>query len=60
MMLQELPWSFAGKRLPKFYLVSFWIDDPGELPILGIVDFLENVAAFFAQDLDEGMEILDR
>jgi hypothetical protein len=37
----------ADRRLPKFYLVSFWIDDPGKLPVLGIVDLLENVAAFF-------------
>ena len=48
----------AGRRLPKFYLVSFWIDDPGKLPVLGIVDLLENVAAFFAQDFDQGVEIL--
>ena len=48
----------AGRRLPKFYLVAFWIDDPGKLPVLGIVDLLENVAAFFAQDFDQGVEIL--
>ena len=41
-------WSLAGRRLPKFYLVSFWIDDPGKLPVLGIVDLLKNVAAFLA------------
>src|SRR5205823_5267196 len=54
----RLPWSLAGRRLPKFYLVSFWIDDPGKLPVLGIVDLFENVAAFFAQDFDEGVKIL--
>src|SRR5712692_5967105 len=54
----RLPWSLAGRRLPKFYLVSFWIDDPGKLPVLGIVDLLENVAAFFAQDFNQGVEIL--
>src|SRR5436189_5056926 len=53
-----MPWSLAGRRLPKFYLVSFWIDDPGKLPVLGIVDLLEYVAAFFAQDFDQGVEIL--
>src|SRR5438034_5932619 len=53
-----MPWSLAGRRLPKFYLVSFWIDDPGKLPVLGIVDLLENVAAFFTQDFDQGVEIL--
>jgi hypothetical protein len=37
----------AGRRLPEFNLVSLWIDDPGKLPVLGIVDLLENVAAFF-------------
>src|SRR5207245_10636798 len=51
-------WSLAGRRLPKFYLVSFWIDDPAKLPVLGIVDLLENIAAFFAQDFDQGVEIL--
>src|SRR5438105_2474308 len=53
-----VPRSLAGRRLPKFYFVSFWIDDPGKLPVLGIVDLLENVAAFFAQDFDQGVEIL--
>ena len=43
----RLPWSLAGGRLPKFYLVSFWIDDPAKLAVLGIVDPLENVAPFF-------------
>ena len=40
--------SLADRRLPQLYLVSFRIDDPGKLPVLGIVDLLENVAAFFA------------
>src|SRR2546430_1288772 len=53
-----MPSSLAGRRLPKFYLVSFGIDDPGKLPVLGIVDLLENVAAFFAQDFNQGVEIL--
>ena len=48
----------AGRRLAKFYLVSFCINDPGKLPVLGVVDLLENVAAFFAQDFDQGVEIL--
>jgi hypothetical protein len=43
-----LPGSLAGGRLPKFHLVSLWIDDPAKLSVLGIVDLLENVAAFFA------------
>jgi hypothetical protein len=42
------PWSLAGRRLPEFYLVSFWIDDPGKLSVFGLVDLLEHVAAFFA------------
>src|SRR5205823_3344852 len=53
-----MPSSLAGRRLPKFYLVSFWIDDVGKLPVFRIVDLLENVAAFFAQDSDQGVEIL--
>ena len=40
--------SLAGKRFPKFYFVSFWIDDPSKLPVFGIVDLLENVAALVA------------
>src|SRR3712207_1547826 len=44
----RVPLSLAGRRLPELYLVSFWIDDPGELPVLGIVDLFQNVAAFFA------------
>src|SRR2546430_9685598 len=54
-----MPSSLAGRRLPKFYLVSFRIDDPAKLPVLGIVDLLENVAAFFAQHFDQRVEILD-
>src|SRR5881398_294086 len=53
-----MPSSLAGRWLPKFCLVSFWTDDPGKLPVLGVVDLLENVAAFFAQDFDKGVEIL--
>src|SRR5882762_7440863 len=55
---RRVPWSLPGRRLPQFYLVSFWIDDPGKLPVLGIVDLLEHVAAFCAQDFDQGVEIL--
>ncbi len=40
--------SLAGRRLPKFYLVSFGIDDPCKRAVFGIVDLVENVAAFFA------------
>src|SRR5207248_9606254 len=56
--LSACPCSLAGGRLPQFYLVSFRIDDPRKLPVLGIVDLLENVAAFLAQDFDQRMEIL--
>jgi len=44
--------SLAGRRLPQFYLVSFRIDDPSKRSILGLVNLLENVAAFFAQNFD--------
>jgi hypothetical protein len=27
--------------LPQLYFVSFWIDGPGKLPVLGIVDLQE-------------------
>src|SRR4051812_15384064 len=51
--------SLSRKRLPELDLVSFRIDDPGELPVLGIVDLLEHVAAFLAQDLHEREQVLD-
>ena len=57
-MLSSIALLLAGRRLPKFYLVAFWIDDPSELPIFGIINLLENVAAFFAQDFYQGVEIL--
>lgn len=47
-VLRPTPLVTGRRRLPKFDLVSFWIDDPGKLPVLGIVDLVENVAAFFA------------
>jgi hypothetical protein len=47
-ILAQFAMSLACRRLPKLYLVPFWIDNPGELPILGIVSLLENVAPFFA------------
>ena len=56
-----LPCFYRAYRLIaklQFYLISFWIDDPGKLSVLGIVDLLENVAAFFAQDFDQAVEIL--
>src|SRR5712691_7077344 len=52
-----MPWSLAGRRLPKFYLVSFWIDDPGKRPILGFVNLVEHIAAFFLQGLDQGVDV---
>src|SRR5580700_2446990 len=56
-MLGEPPWSLAGRRLPQFYLVSFRIDDPGKLSVLGIVNLIENVAAFFSQDFDQSVKV---
>src|SRR6266550_559158 len=50
--------SLAGRWLPKFNFVSFWIDHPAKLSVLGIVNLLENVAAFFAQGFDQGEEIV--
>src|SRR6185437_11941531 len=45
--------SLTGRRLPEFHLVSFRIDDPAKLSVLGVVDLFENIAAFFAQGADE-------
>jgi hypothetical protein len=33
--------------------------DRGKLPILGVVNLLEHVAAFFLQDLDQAAEVFD-
>src|SRR5271166_2942487 len=49
----------AGGRLPQFDLVPFGIDDPSKLSILGVVNLLQYVAAFFAQSFDQRVEILD-
>ncbi len=53
-----MPESLASRWLPQLHLVSFGIDDPGELSVFGIVDLVENVAALFAQDFDQGVDIL--
>src|ERR1700722_6431111 len=53
------PGSLAGRRLPQLHLVSVRIHDPAKLAILGLVNFLEYVAAFFAQSFDECVEIRD-
>ena len=52
------PLSLAGGRLPELYLVSFRINDPSKLSILGLVNLLKYVAAFFAQSFDQCVEIL--
>ena len=38
--------------------VMLKVDDPSKLAVLGIIDLLENVAAFFAQNFNQGVEIL--
>lgn len=47
-----LPCSLPSRRLPKFDLVPFGIDDPGKFPVLGFIDFFEHLAAFFLQGRD--------
>ena len=37
------PLSLAGGRLPEFYFVSFRIDDPSKLSILGLVNLLKYI-----------------
>src|SRR6266853_6806962 len=49
--------SLDLRRLPQLDLVSFWINDPAKLPILGFIDLLEHIAAFFLQGLDQGVEV---
>src|SRR5262245_49831182 len=45
----------AGGRLPELDLVPLGVYDPGELSVLGIHRLLEDVAAFLAQHLDQGV-----
>jgi hypothetical protein len=50
--------SLAGRRFPEFHFVSFRIDDPSKLSVLGLVNLLEHIAAFFSQGFDQRVEIL--
>lgn len=45
--------------LPQFDLVPLWIDDPSELPVLRVIDFFEDVAAFRLERRDHGMKVFN-
>ena len=41
--------SLTGSRLPKINLVSFEVDDPAELSVLGLIDLLFDLYALSTQ-----------
>jgi hypothetical protein len=47
----------ASRRLAQLDLVSLGINDPGKLPILGVVNLVEHIAAFFLQGLHKREDI---
>src|SRR5579863_10561932 len=52
-------WSLPSRWLPELDLVAFRVHDPSELPVLRVVCFFKHVAAFFAQCLKQGGQVLD-
>src|SRR3954464_9772692 len=51
--------SLTGRWLPQFDLVSFWIDDPAKLAVLGVVDLVEDVAAFRFERRDQSVKVFN-
>ena len=54
---EERACSLALRRLPELDFVSLWINDPRKFAVLGFVNLLEHIAAFFLQGLDQGVEV---
>src|ERR1700693_4342737 len=48
----------ARYAVAMFHLVSFRIDDPSKLSILGLVNLLKYIATFSAQGFDKRVEII--
>jgi hypothetical protein len=59
-VLRPIALIIGRQAVAKVLPVSLWIDDPGKLPILGFVNLLEHIAAFFLQGLDQGVEVFHR
>ena len=51
--------SLTGRWLPQFDLVSLRIDDPGKLAVLGVIDLVEDVAAFRFERRDQSVKIFN-
>src|SRR5688500_7050817 len=51
--------SLTGGRLPQFDLVPLRIDDPGKLAVLGFIDLVEDVAAFFFERRYHGVKVFN-
>jgi hypothetical protein len=43
--------------LPQLNSVSFWIYDPSKLSVFGVVDLVENVAAFLFEHSHQAMQV---
>src|SRR5690606_36744642 len=54
----RVPRSLTGWRLTELHLVPFGVHYPAELAVLGLIDHLENVAAFLSQHPKESVEIV--
>src|SRR6185295_13426355 len=53
-------WSSLSRGwLPKFNLVALRIHDPTELPVLGVVRLLQDVAPFVPKRLKESIQVFD-
>lgn len=46
-------------RLPELNAVAFWVLDPAELAVFGLLDFRIDVAAFSPQRCKESMKVVD-
>src|SRR5215207_10409514 len=51
--------SLTRRWLPQFDLVSLGIDDPAKLAVLGVVDLVEDVAAFRFERRDQSVKVFN-
>jgi hypothetical protein len=49
----------ARRRFPELDLVPFGVDDPGKLAELRLLEPLEDGAALFLEDLNQGVHVCD-
>jgi hypothetical protein len=48
-----------NQRLPQLDLVALGIDDPGKLAVLGVIDLVEDVAAFRFERRDHSVKVFN-